>query len=156
MVIQLWKCSWRWLWQSRWRLSFNIKVFYVDDADKLTNTHLCDSIVTIPSRLAPLPTRTQRQRWSIASCRSLRGRNRRSWPLRATWQQRPPSRPSQRATACCCLSLPVWTHSKRLEELFYAHDLTQIHFSAVQIKNHLLHWTNVQHFGTFYFLCYDR
>lgn len=76
--------------------------------------HLRGSTVTTRTLHVRLRTRTQKLRWSTGSCRSRRERNKRFWPLRAIWLPHPPNRPSQRTTACCCLSLQVWIHSKRL------------------------------------------
>lgn len=75
--------------------------------------HLRGSTVTTRTLHVRLRMRTRKLKWSIGSCRAHRERNKRFWPLRAIWLLPPPNRPSQRTTACCCLSLQVWIHSKR-------------------------------------------
>lgn len=76
--------------------------------------HLHGSAVTTRTLHVRLRMRTQKLKWSTGSCRSHRERNKRFWPLKAIWLLHPPNRPSQRTTACCCLSLQVWIHSKSL------------------------------------------
>lgn len=116
MAILLWKCSWRWLWQSKAKVTKNRKKFFLLYEQHVTHLvfflfFFCMAVITRTPRVPSL-MRTRRRRWSTGSFRFPKERNRRSWLLRVIWPLPPPNRPSQRATACCCLSWPAWIHSK--------------------------------------------